>query len=253
MTLLSFLAQFPVSEGSHFVAAIRVEGRHDSLDGVLRQAGVSPAAASSETRVVEQKLGWQNQVYLYLGVALPEFGDMAFAFRPELIPGEVHLTPFDTGGMVSKDICPVNTMEEQRRCSLVLDNRTPLATGIRLFAKFLLNFFEDAEHYLTLRRPIREDPYGIYLHPENDCRAWIWEVQTDETIPFSPCLEAWCIPAERVSEFDRLCLVDERFSALASRIPQPLWPEDGESAIDRMRNWQLTQFLLRCGEENKEQ
>ena len=103
-------------------------------------------------------------------------------FEPSLAdaaPGSA--TPFDTGGLchgkVHADSIRANDPASARD---YLDrHRLPLSGWRPAFAGYLSRHFHSPASYVRGERAHTDDATGRLLHPDNQRRAWTWEVQLE--------------------------------------------------------------------------
>lgn len=134
-----------------------------------------------KTLAAEGTVSLPPSVYFYAGRAYEDHGDVALAFD-----GECHTchtgaaTPFDTGGLVVGRIKWRETNGRPRASGDFIKASTiPLTEWRKAFADFLAGYFMSLLDY-WLGRPHCVDQEGIFDEPENEARAWIFEIRFHE-------------------------------------------------------------------------
>ncbi|HND30844.1 MAG TPA: hypothetical protein PLA94_12630 [Myxococcota bacterium] len=168
----------------------------------------NPATSTSQN---EAKLGiTPARVYAYLGRTSDTFGDRAVAVRFDAPTGE--LSPFDTGGLIDH-IRPVCSWSSDTAKTSFLRAYTWKSESL---SKLLRNYPGAAiTSYLQGERPEPADPSEVWTHrhqsvklwstPQNEWRAWTWEIRSPGRLPTGERLIAWtCDPDERQSILNAL-------------------------------------------------
>lgn len=176
-------------------------------------------------------------MYFYLGFAHPDFGSIGFAFDTGKVTQVGTVTPFDSGGMVSGRIKPLDSEPPDARCRTVQENTVPYASRESAFTTFLDNFYSMPTSYLDDGPPERPDCYGIFHHGGNERRAWTWEVQLPAALPLHDSVAAWSIPSHVHAELELERLHDDELDKALARLPEPLIPVPGQGTIQRLLEW----------------
>lgn len=90
-------------------------------------------------------------------------------------------TPFDSGGMIYGYIHPLSKQGKKERATFIEESKFPLSSWRQRFGAYLASFFQIPEDYMT-GRPNRSDPEGILSDPDNEPRAWTFEVRICESL-----------------------------------------------------------------------
>ena len=178
----------------------------------------------------EEAMGLGSSLYFYIGRVHPEFGEAAFAYPlADICDVDGDATPFDTGGLFAGFICftstcgtincvnkatcaKINPIDPSRiqRCipdevglktfmdksRSTSDGNFSLSEIVKLFTEYLAAYFsEPGDYWDNQKRPFRNDPDSIFLHPRNeDFRAWTFEVRVHEPQRIEDCA-AWGVSA----------------------------------------------------------
>ena len=133
------------------------------------------------TVCAEQGLGiLGSPYYFYVMRAHRAFGYMVFIFEEAQtsasMPSDTKgATPFDTGGLWIGAIHPVNDRGEKRR--LFANEEVALDCWRSEFLRYIDRNYSDAKHYVV-GDPPKFGIDGITARtPENEARAWTWEVR----------------------------------------------------------------------------
>lgn len=208
------------------VPLVRIEGLRPYDTG----EAVTPERLAADPRLLrrfktkrtcqaELALELGDCLYFYVGYACPHFGDMVFVFDPVLSaawPGTA--TPFDTGGIIghirAEPLNGTTVTEEQRRnpSSMEDDVKTTfmgyvhahrildLGTWRGAFEAFISSHFDSAADYVQGQKPKVDDPTGRHRHPDNERRAWTWEIQKHQDHDIFDGLWLLCLNPDRHNE-----------------------------------------------------
>ena len=163
------------------VPVVRVEGlRPDGNVSITPEALVVAGrlqrdSKSARTRKAEAALGLGDVLYFYVGWANPDFGDMVFAYHPEMTQGHTgSATYFDTGAFHRGAIHRTDNSTSHDYLEL---HRMELPGWQPAFDAYVSEYFASASAYMTGQRPTTDDPSGRLLHANNGRWAWTWELQ----------------------------------------------------------------------------
>jgi hypothetical protein len=184
---------------------LHVTGKHDGFEERLLappyQLTPSGAGASSEsTLAAEESLDLGSSLYFYAGRAHPGFGLMALAFKAESESSHTgSATPFDSGGVCRGYIrLALSQAGQEALRRFVRESIVDLSRWRDEFAKFLAAYFSPLLAYWS-DRPCRSDPEQIFADPQNEWRAWTYEVRFREVQQIFDAV-AWCAKGKDVRE-----------------------------------------------------
>jgi hypothetical protein len=137
-------------------------------------SGKSPTA-NDETRS-----GLMPSLYFYAGRAYPVAGGVAIAMMSSQDMSHTGTaTPFDTGGMIRGYIRPISASDEGERADFIAKSLINLPVWRSKFARYLAAYFDSPSQYMR-GKPSHTDPEGILVEPNNEFRAWTFEVRYHE-------------------------------------------------------------------------
>jgi hypothetical protein len=184
------MSDSPTDDGSAaapHVPLVRTEGQRYSngavwtVDLLLREPFLLREHRNEIARKAEAAFGLGASLYFYVGHACPDFardGDpFVFVFAADAFDGALGtMTHFDTGGLYSEKI---HLDRDVDLADYVAAHRLENLDGWReKFGAYLTEYFSSAKAYvLGKERAKKRDDYGRLLHPENERRAWTWELQ----------------------------------------------------------------------------
>ena len=203
----------------HDVPVVRTEGK--AFDGgvaptpeaLLQRGSLLIVSSSKRTRDAETALGLDKSVYFYAGRVCPDFGDMAFAFKPEATHAwKGTATPFDSGGIFldgqgKRFIFPLpdgvpppeggtatsDDVHSNAAARAYVDHyKCDLHEWQARFQETITRYFDGSvANYLAGEKPSRNDPTGRHHHPAHQQeqgsfrgRAWTWELQVAHDVEF---------------------------------------------------------------------
>jgi hypothetical protein len=175
------------SAAAPHVPLVRTEGQRYAngavwtVDLLLREPLLLREHRNEIARKTEAAFGLGASLYFYVGHACPDFargGDpFVFVFAADVFDGAPGtMTHFDTGGLYSNKI---HLNRDVDLADYVAAHRLDNLDGWRdRFGAYLKEYFSSAEAYVLGKdRAKKPDDYGRLHHPENERRAWTWELQ----------------------------------------------------------------------------
>jgi len=175
--------------------------RRRTIDEVVEVLRVGsrppPLALVTETREHEVRLGLASSVYAYLGRTLECFGDAAVAVALEAANG--HVSPFDTGGLVSKikPVCDWNDDAKKKYLDDLTWETNALAALLDVYPGPTV---DGVRTYLQESRPPHPGPHELWEQEEpvaaiwesnDDWRAWTWESRSEHELPTGHYVVRW--------------------------------------------------------------
>jgi hypothetical protein len=172
------------------VPLIRVEGKRYSVRPHLmmtpaRFASAAPLereARDEVARAAERAFGLEPSLYFFAGIAHPAFGDVVLAYHPEsstMLAGSA--TTFDTGGMYLGLIKGRELSTNAEREAYVAADRCTLDAWRTRASSWIDEHFDSTDTYLEPNgRPSSAEPDDRLGHPDNERRAWAFEVRLHE-------------------------------------------------------------------------
>jgi hypothetical protein len=172
------------------VPLIRVEGKRYAVHPHLTMTPARFAAAAplereardQAARDAEREFDFEPSLYFFAGIAHPAFGDVVLAYHPEpstALAGSA--TTFDTGGMHLGLIRGRNLSTSEERKAFVAADRCTLDAWRLRASNWIEEHFDSVDTYLEPDgRPISSDPDERLGHPDNERRAWAFEVRLHE-------------------------------------------------------------------------
>jgi hypothetical protein len=172
------------------VPLIRVEGKRYAVHPHLtmtpdRFASAAPLereARDQVAREAEREFDFEPSLYFYAGIAHPAFGDVVLAYHPEpstTLAGSA--TTFDTGGMYLGLIKGRSLSTTAERRAFVDADRCALDTWRARASDWIEEHFDAIDTYLEPDgRPRSTEPDDRLGHPDNERRAWAFEVRLHE-------------------------------------------------------------------------
>lgn len=143
----------------------------------LRAGSVSRSPVARE---VEALLGNKMCLYFYVGRVFPRRGGVALAVAVEADHGrDGWAAPFDTGGMLERIHFSSPRDRGSREEFLRQRAQIPLNEWRAHFSEFLAQYFDPRASFSSywLDRPNRNDPDGMFECPDNEWRAWTFEIR----------------------------------------------------------------------------
>ena len=169
------------------IPPVRVEGKAYRVRGDLTMTaerfGTGPwldrEARDEAARQAEAFFGFEASLYFYAGIAHPDFGDVVFVYEPECFEGRAGTaTTFDSGGMYLGFIKGVGLEDTERRRHYVKRDSCELAEWRDRAHAWVRGQFATVKDYLRPDgRPFSADPKDRLGHPENERRAWAFEIR----------------------------------------------------------------------------
>lgn len=136
------------------------------------------------TRAVEDDFGLGDCLYFYAGHACPEFGDVVLVYEPDwTITRRGGATEFDTGGLHAGLVKANGAENAAARVQYFQAHDVGLSVWPAEFTGYVKRHFTSAGAYVRGERPTKDDDSGRLLHPDNERRAWTWEVRLLEDHP----------------------------------------------------------------------
>lgn len=131
-------------------------------------------------REAEARFGFPPSLYFYVGHACPTFASdgntFVFVFAGNTFDDdEGSMTHFDTGGLYCGKVHLDSSVDP---CDYLTMHRIEsLATWRDEFERYVSTFFDSPAAYVLGQKPTKADAHGRHFHPENERRAWTWELQ----------------------------------------------------------------------------
>lgn len=172
------------------VPLIRVEGKRYSVHPHLTMtparfvsgAPLEREARDQVARDAERAFGFEPSLYFFAGIAHPAFGDVVLAYHPEpstTLAGSA--TTFDTGGMYLGLIKGRGLSTDTEREAYVAADCCRLDSWRAWASSWIEKHFDSTDTYLDPGgRPRSTDPDDRLGHPDNERRAWAFEVRLHE-------------------------------------------------------------------------
>jgi len=167
------------------VPIIRTEGKSfadDALTLSARRFVHNPTllrdSKTAQTMAVETAFSLGPCLYFFAGHAYPDFGDVVLVYEPgwtERCAGGA--TPFDTGGLYSGKIKADRIGDQDSRLEYFRNHDVGLPKWRARFAEYLNRYFGSPQTYVLGDEPISDEGTGRFRNPDNDRRAWSWEVR----------------------------------------------------------------------------
>ncbi|MGV2984352.1 hypothetical protein ACNPNP_11680 [Microbacterium sp. AGC85] len=127
------------------------------------------------TSAAEGILGWDHQVYFFVGRPHPDYSASVTLFSPPA-PGAAAwaVTPFDTGGMIKGHIVTAPEQSESERVSLVEKWTTADTSYVEAQEKWIGGAFTERDGYVRSEKPTTHLVPQVDLAHNSD-HSWTWE------------------------------------------------------------------------------
>ncbi|NGZ06839.1 MAG: hypothetical protein G8237_10835 [Magnetococcales bacterium] len=190
------------------IPLMRVAGVAE-IESILKGSGAWQVTrdASRTPRDVQMACGWSRCVYFYAGHAIPQYGEIAFAYAPDFEQGKAgHVAPCDSGGVYAGKCDPFLALAgsdpKNPAVFFLQQNRYPLDQWREPFADYLKDYFGNNMNAYCAQQPpnfLVPPAWGdpnlparfAWNHQQSDLLSWIWEVRIEQPVELKEDLLVW--------------------------------------------------------------